>query len=109
MKIKTHRTVILPVVLYGCKAWSLTLREKHRLKMFENTMLRKICGPKRDDVTGKWRRLHNRELYHLYSSPNIIWVIKSRRMRWAGACGMYGRQERCTQGFGEKTQGKETT
>jgi hypothetical protein len=75
---------ILPVVLYGCESWSLTLREECRLRVFENRVLRRILGPKRNEVTGKWRRLHNKELYALYSSPNIIRVIKSRRLRWAG-------------------------
>jgi hypothetical protein len=75
-KIKIHRTVILPVVLYGCENLSLTLREEHRLRVFENTVLRGIFGPKRDEVTGEWRRLHNEELYDLYSSPNIIRVVK---------------------------------
>jgi hypothetical protein len=74
----------LPVVLYGCKTWSLTLREEHRLRLFENTVLRKIFGPKRDEVTGGWRKLHNEELRDLYSSPSTIRIIKSRRMRWAG-------------------------
>jgi hypothetical protein len=83
-KIKTYRTVILPVVLYGCEVWSLTLREEHRLRVFENRVLRGIFGPKREGVTGEWRRLHNEELNDLYSSPNIIRVIKTRRMRWAG-------------------------
>jgi hypothetical protein len=71
----------LPVVLYGCETWSHTLREEHRLRVFENRVLRRIFGPKRDEVTGEWRRLHNEELHDLYSSPNIIRVIKSRRTR----------------------------
>jgi hypothetical protein len=83
-KIRVYRTIILPVVLYGCETWSLTLREEQRLRMFENKVLRSIFGPKRDEVTGDWRRLYNEELNDLYSSPNIIRVIKSRRMRWAG-------------------------
>jgi hypothetical protein len=83
MKIKTNRTIILPVVLYGCKTWLFTLREKCRLRVFENRVLRRICGPKKDKVTGKWRKLHNEELNNLYSSPNIVRVIKSR-MRWVG-------------------------
>jgi hypothetical protein len=83
-KIEIYRTIILPVVLYGCETWSLTVSEEHRLRVFENRVLRRIFGPKRDEVTGEWRRLHNKELNDLYSSPNIIRVIKSRRMRWAG-------------------------
>jgi len=84
LKIKIYRTVILPVVLYGCETWSLTLREEKKLRVFENRVLRKIFGPRRDEVMGEWRRLHNGELNDLYSSPNIVQVIKSRRMRWAG-------------------------
>jgi hypothetical protein len=82
--IKIYRTIILPVVLYVCETWSLTLREEHRLRVFENRVLRRIFGSKRDEVKGEWRRLHNEELNDLYSSPNIIRVIKSRRMRRAG-------------------------
>jgi hypothetical protein len=81
VKIKIYRTIILPVVLYGYETWSLTLREECRLRVFENRVLRRIFGPKRDEVTGEWRRLHNKELYALYSSPNIIRVIKSRILR----------------------------
>ena len=76
--------IILPVVLYGCEIWSLTLREERRLRMFENRVLRRVFGPKRDEVTGDWRKLHNEELNDLYSLPNIVRVVKSRRMRWAG-------------------------
>jgi hypothetical protein len=72
------------VVLYGCETWFLTLREEHRLRVFENRVLRGIFGPKRDDVTGDWRKLHNEELHKLYSSSNIIRMVKSRRIRWAG-------------------------
>jgi hypothetical protein len=75
---------LLPVVLYGCETWSRTLREEHRLRVFENRVLMRIFGPKRDEVTGGWRKLHNEELHYLYSSPSIIRIIKSRRMRWAG-------------------------
>ena len=80
LKIKIYRTVILPFVLYGCETWSLTLREGRKLRVFENRMLR-IFGPRRDEVTGEWRSLHNEKLNDLYSSPNIVRVIKSRRMR----------------------------
>jgi hypothetical protein len=73
----------LPVVLYRCETWSLTVREEYRLRVFENRVLRRIFGPKRDEVTGEWRKLHNKELHDLYSSPSIIRIIKSRRMRWA--------------------------
>jgi hypothetical protein len=73
-----------PVVLYGRETWSLTLREEHTLREFDNRMLRKIFGPKRDEVTGGWRTLHNQELHNLYPSPSIIKMIKSGRMRWAG-------------------------
>jgi hypothetical protein len=83
LKIKIYKTVIFPVVLYGCKTWSLTLREEHRLRVFENRVLRRIFGPKRE-THGSWRKLHNDELHSLYSSPNIVRVIKSRRMTWAG-------------------------
>jgi len=84
LKIKIYRTIILPVVLYGCETWSLTLREKCRLMVFENRVLGRIFGPRRDEVTGEWRKLHNEELNDLYCSPNIVRVIKLRRMRWAG-------------------------
>ena len=82
--MKIYRTIILPVVLYGRETWSLTLREEHRLRVFENRVLRRIFGPKRDGVTGEWRKLHNEELNDLYSSFNIVRVIKLRRMRRAG-------------------------
>jgi hypothetical protein len=72
------------VVLYGCENWSLTLREEHRLRVFENRVPRRIFGLKRDEVTGCWRELHNEELYNLYSLPSIIRITKSLRMRWAG-------------------------
>jgi hypothetical protein len=74
LKIKIYRTAILPVVLYGCETWSLTLREEHRLRVFENRVFRRIFGPKREE-DGSWRKLHNDELHSLYSSPNIVTVI----------------------------------
>ena len=73
--------IILPVVLYGCETWSLTLREERKLRVSENMVLRRIFGPRRDEVTGEWRRLHNEELNDLYSLPNIVRVIKSRKMK----------------------------
>jgi hypothetical protein len=72
VKAKIYKTIILPVVLYGCETWSLTLREEHRLRVFENRVLRRIFGPKRDEVTGEWMKLHNEGLHNLYSSPDII-------------------------------------
>ena len=83
LKIKIYRTIILPIVLYGCESWSLTLREECRLRVFETRVLRRAFGPKRDEVTGEWRKLHNEELSDLYSLPNIVWVVKLRRKRWA--------------------------
>jgi hypothetical protein len=74
----------LPVVVCGSETWSLTLREEHRLRVFENRLLRRVFGPKRDEVTGEWRKLHDEELNDRYSLPNIVRVVKSRRMRWAG-------------------------
>ena len=79
-----YNTMVLPVVLYGCETWSLTLWEERRLKVFENRVLSIIFGPKRDEVTREWRKLHNEELNDLYSSPNIVRVTKTRKMRWAG-------------------------
>jgi hypothetical protein len=77
LKIKIYRTIILPVVLYGCETLSLTLRDERRLRVFENRVLRRLFGPKKDEVTGEWRKLHNEELSDLYSLPNIVRVVKS--------------------------------
>jgi hypothetical protein len=84
LKIKIYKTIILPVVLYGCETKSVTLREEHRLSVFENRVLRGVFGPKRDEVTGEWRKLHNGELHNLYTSPDIVRRINSGRMGWAG-------------------------
>jgi hypothetical protein len=84
VKVKIYKTIILPVVLYGCETCSLTLRDEHRLRVFDNRVLRRIFGPKRDEVTGEWSKLHNEKLHNLYSSPDIIRQIKSGRIRWAG-------------------------
>ena len=81
LKFKIYRTVILPVALYGCETWSLTFREERRMRAFENRVLRRIFGPKRDEITGEWRKLHNKELNDLYSSHNIVRMIKLGRMR----------------------------
>jgi hypothetical protein len=80
VKTEIYKIIILPVVLYGCETWTLTLREEHRLRVFENRVLRRIFGPKRDEVTGNWRKVHNEELHNLYSSPNTITMIKSSSM-----------------------------
>jgi hypothetical protein len=78
IKIKIYKTIILPVVLYGCKTWNLTLREEHRLRVFENWVLRRIFGLKRNEVMGEWRKLHNEELHNVYALPDIIRMIRSR-------------------------------
>ena len=84
LKVKIYKTIILPVVLYDCETWSLALREENKLRVFENKVLKRICSPKRDEVIGEWRKLHNIELHSLYESPDIVRVVKSRRLRWAG-------------------------
>jgi hypothetical protein len=91
-----------------CETRSLTLREEHILRVFENRVLRRIFGPKRDEATGEWRKLHNKELHDLYSSPSIIRTIKSRRMRWAGHVAQMG-EKRNAYKLLWKTKGKETT
>jgi hypothetical protein len=83
-KVKINKTIILPLVLYGCETWSLALREQHRLRVFQNRVLRRIFGPKRDEVLGDWRKLRSGELHNLYSLPDIIRQIKSRKMRCMG-------------------------
>jgi hypothetical protein len=89
---RIYKTIILPVVLYGCEALLLTLREEYRLWVCENRALRRIFGPKRDEVTGKWRKLHNEELHDLYSSPSIIRIVNSGRMRLVGHVARIGRR-----------------
>jgi hypothetical protein len=93
VKVKIYKTIILPVAFYGCETWSLMPREEHRLRVFENRVLRRIFGSKRDEVTGEWRKLHNEELHNFYSSPDIIRQVKSRRMRWAGLWHAWKRRE----------------
>ena len=106
LKIKIYRIIILPVVLYGCESWSLTLREEKKLRVFENLVLSRIFGPRRDEVMGEWRRMHNEELNDLYTSPNIVRVIKSRRMRWAGHVVRMGEERRVYRVLVGKPEGK---
>jgi len=104
--IYIYRTIILPVVLYGCETWSLTLREERKLRVFENIVLMRIFGPRRDLEKGEWRRLQNEELNDLYSSPNIVRVIKSRRMRWAGHVAHMGEDRGVYRVLVGKSEGK---
>jgi hypothetical protein len=99
-------SAFLTVVLYGCETWSLTVREEHKLRVFENRVLRRIFGPKRDGVVGEWRKLHNEELHNLYSSPNIIRIIKSGRMRWAGHVARIGWKKNVYRVLVGKPEGK---
>jgi hypothetical protein len=94
------------MVLYGCETWSLTVREEHKLRVFENSVLRRIFGPKRDGVTGGWRKLHNEELHNLYSLPSIIRTIKSRRMRCAGHVARMGKKRKVYRLLVGKPEGK---
>ena len=105
LKIKIYRTIILPVVLYGCESWSFTFREERRLRVFENRVLRRIFGPKRDEVTLEWRKLYE-ELNDLYSSPIINRVIKSRKMRWAGDVERMGERRGVNRVLVGKPEGK---
>jgi hypothetical protein len=106
LKIRIYNTVILPVVLYGCETWSLTLREEHRLRVLEDRVLRRIFGPKRDEVTGKWRKLQTKELHDLRSLPSIIRIIKSRRMRWVGNVARMGEKRNTYRLVVERPEGK---
>jgi hypothetical protein len=106
LKIQIYRTIILPVGLYGCETWSLTLREERRLRGFENRVLRRVFGPKRDEVTGEWGKLRNEELNHLYSLLNIVRVVKSRRMRWAGHVARMGEDRGVHRVLVGKSEGK---
>ena len=106
IKIKIYRNIILPVVLYGCKTLSLTLRKEHRLRVFEHRVLRGIFVPKRDEVTGEWRKLHNEEVNDLYCSPKMVRVIKSRRMRWVGHVARMGERRGVYRVLVGKSEGK---
>jgi hypothetical protein len=90
---KKIKIIILPVVLYGCESWSLTLREEYRLRVFENKVVRRMFGRKRKEIIGGWRELHNEELRNLYGSPNIIGMITSRRMKWVGHVACTGEKQ----------------
>jgi hypothetical protein len=105
VNVKIYKTTS-PPVLYGRETWSLTLREEHRLRVFENRVLRRIFGPKRDEVTREWRKLHSEELHNLYSSPDIIRQIKSRRMRWAGHVARMGEERKLNKVLLGKPEGK---
>jgi hypothetical protein len=94
------------VVLYGCETWSLTLKEERRLRVFETRVLRRVFGPKRDEVTGEWRKLHNEEPNDLYSLPSIVRVVKSRRMRWAGHVARMGKDGGVHRVLVGKSEGK---
>jgi hypothetical protein len=107
IQINMYRSTILPVVLYGCETWSLTLREERRLRVFGNRVLRGIFWSKRDEVTGKWRKLHNEKLDGLYCYPNIVRMIKSIRIRWAGHVARMGDVTRI-KSFGEETKSRKT-
>jgi hypothetical protein len=107
VKVRIYKTIILPVVLYGCETWSLTVRDEHKLRVFENRVLRSIFGPKRDGgVTGGWRKLYNEELQNVYSSPSVIRMIKSRRMRWAGHVARMGEKRNVYRLLVGKSEGK---
>ena len=99
LMIKIYRTIILPVVLNGCETWLHLLREERRLRVFENKVLKRIFGPKRDEVTRGWRKLHNEKFNDLYSSPNIVRVKKLRKMRWVRRVARMGERK----GFGGET------
>jgi len=100
--------MILPIVLYGCETWLLTLRDERRMQVFENRVLRRVFGPKRDEVTGEWSKLHNEELRDLYSLPNIVRVVKSRRMRWVGHLARMGEERGVHRVLVGKPEGKRT-
>jgi hypothetical protein len=96
----------VPVALYGCETWSLTLREEYRLRVFENRVLRRIFGPRRDKVTRDWKKLHNEELHDLYTSPRIIRIMKSRMMRWAGHVARMGEKRKAYRFLVGKPEGR---
>jgi hypothetical protein len=106
IKIRIYKNIILPLVLYGCETWSLILREEHRVRVFENWVLRRMFGSKRNEVTGVQRKLHNGEIHNLYSSLNIIRMIKSRSMREAGHVAQMGEKRNAYRILVGKSEGK---
>jgi hypothetical protein len=106
VKVKIYKTIILPVVLYGCETWSLTLREEHGLRVFDNRVLRRLFGSNRYEVAGEWRKFHNEELHNLYSSPDIIRQVKSRRMRWAEHVARMAKERKVYKVLVGKSEGK---
>jgi hypothetical protein len=106
LKIRIYRTIILPVILYECETWSLALREELRLRVFENRVLRRIFGTKRDGMTEGWRKLHNKQLHDLYSSPSIVRIMKSRRMRLVGHVARMGEKTNAYSLLMRKPEGK---
>jgi hypothetical protein len=107
VKVKIYKTTILPVILYGCKTWSLTLREEYRLRLFEDRVLRRIFGSNRDEVTGEWRKLHMRSFIFCIH-PQILLGRSYKANEVGGTCGTHGRGEESVQDFGEKARRKET-
>jgi hypothetical protein len=106
VKVKIYKTIILPIILYGYEIWSLVLREKYRLRVFENMVLRRNFGPKRDEVTGGCRWLHSGELHNLLISPNIFRQIESRIMRWTGHVAYMGEENKVHKVLVGKPEGK---
>jgi hypothetical protein len=106
VKVKIYKTIILPVVLYGCETWSLTLREEHRLRVFENRVARRMFGLKTVEVMRERWNLHSEELHNLYSSPDIIRQIKSRRMRWVGHVAHMGEKRKLYKVLVGNSEGK---
>jgi hypothetical protein len=106
MKVKIHRTAILPFVLCGCETWSVTLREERRLRVFESGVLKRIFGPRKDEVIGEWRKLCSEERNDLYCSPITVWVMKSRRLRWAGYVACMGKRRIAYRVLVGKTEGR---
>jgi hypothetical protein len=106
LKLGIYKTIILPVILYGCETWSLTLRKEHRPRVFENRVLRRIFGQKREEMTDGWRKLHNEQLRNLFPSPSIIRMAKLWRMKWAGHVGRMGEKRKAYRLLVRKREGR---